>query len=328
MHVKQYNDTATRGRYEINSYQLDSIFPEANQFLIDYILDRSYVNKKDIRVRREGNDVIPYHKIVFDAVATAHDDDKFDSHDGEMIVKLKLHDKAARFLNEFRLKLVDDCSKMKDRIQYFPCSILKNEVICADVPRRSGTLMDYSITDTHSYAKWAVPMDGNAGYTTIRNMCIAIADYACEALRYRKNVDYIVNSSIQRFTSEFAEEIEDKLTSRMKHLGGGNWRVEKANGNVRRIVITAHTRRSPEDKHDPNKAARELVKTLNRSFCKLERIARKIAIQILDRYAQVGRIAKAVKTANAARQYCLDHGLVKEGCYTLQAVNELLKAKR
>ena len=328
MYVKQYNDTATRGWYEINSFQLDSIFPETNQFLIDYVLDRSYVNRKDFRVKRDGSDVIAYHKIVFSAVATTHNGDKFDSHDGEMLVKLKLHDKVARFLNEFRETLGDECGKMKDRILHFPCSVLKSDIICPEVPRRSGSLLDYSITDGHSYAKWAIPMQGDGGYTTIKNMCIQIADYACEALRNRKNVDYIANSSLQRFTNEFAEEIEDKLTSRIRHLGGGNWHVEKQYDNVRRIVITVHTKKSPDDKHNPEKAAQELVKALNRSFCKLEKIARNIAIKVLDNYIRIGRISKAVAAAVEARQYCLDKGLIKKDGYSLDAVRELVEAKR
>ncbi len=328
MYIKQFNDSVTKGRYEINSFQLHSVFPEANSFLIDYILNRSYLNAGDSRVRRDGDASTTFYDIALNAVAKIGDGDKFDLHDGEMLIKLKLHDKMAKFLNGFREILSNDCEKMKDRIAHFPSSILAKDIIYPEIPRRFDTLMDYSITDSHSYAKWMIPMEGDGGYTTIRQMCIQIADYACEALRNRKNVDYMANALIQRFMWEFSDEIEEKLTSRIKHLGGGNWNVEKSYGNVRRMVITAHTKRSPEDKHDPAKAAQELVKILNRSFCKLERIARNIAIKILNEYARVGRISKPASAVYEARKYCIERGLAKEGQYPLKQIDSLVKAKR
>lgn len=313
MEISQYNNNATRGRYEIDSFQLGTIFSEANPCLISYILERSYINKKDSRVVHDSDGTERYHRIVLNAVSTLHNDDKFNAADGEMLTKLKLYGKAAGFIADFQKKLGSECRMLKHRLTYYPSARMSDSLIDPAKPRCSTKQLSYSITDSHSFAKFTIPFTSDGSILSLDVLCGRVAGYTSEILLHCKNVNVDVYLNIENFTNEFTEDIFNAFVAKAKRLGGGNWHVEKGpDGKPRALVITVHTRKSPEDRHDPKKAAKELVISINRSIRKLDRLICKTATNLVDRYTRTGRLSKAIKRAMETLSYCEGKGLVKK----------------
>lgn len=331
MDIKHYNGNVTKGRYEIDSFQLHRLFPGADPLLVDYILDKSYVsNGVDKRVKRvfAEYDAVTYYRVILDAAAKVRGEDTFNEEDGEMIVKLKLHDKAASFISGFSKKLQRECKLMKERVEHCPNTVIAIDAIDPAVPKQTANnMLQYSITDDCSYAKLEIlPYAGVGG--GIRGLCYEIAQRAASALRERGGVSTDARLLVDQFEIEFAKDIERAFAAKSKYIGGGNWQIKKAFGNVESVMITVHTKKSPDDKHDPAVAAKELVQRLNRALNRLEAIMRQTASGVLCRYLRLGRVSKAIASTRELRTQCIDKGLVTLEKYPLLALDDLQRIKR